>query len=572
MTTSSPRAGAAGMPVAATVTALLAGLIVAAIASFYLWQYLGRPVAMVDAPNGKLACLSYTPFRGKQSPFDANLMIPASQIDEDLHRLKAVTDCVRTYATDQGLDQVLPIAQQLGMKVLMGIWIGRNPADNEKQIAQAIELAKKYPQALRGIIVGNEVLLRGEQTPVALTAMLKRVKEATGIPVTYADVWEFWAPGRKNIGPGLSDLAAAADFITIHILPYWEDQPIASAQGVDHLKEIYGVIKTAYPDKQILIGETGFPSAGRQREQAVPSIVDEARYIREFIAYANSINLDYNMIEAFDQPWKRDLEGTVGGYWGVFSGERAQKFPLTGPVSNYPGWQSDWYVVLGFGLVLLVLAILPSRRTLTPPTGFLLPILAVGAAGLLVLYTRRIDVVAYLWYEIAVEGFLWVVAALTGVFAMSALFAARQEESHVGRPSVAMVLAGHFDPRRRDDWLTLLQLISVLGAAVVSLGLAFDARYRDFPALAFAVPTLAHVLLFLAGRDRTADGSDHREEALLSLILIAAALAVPAIEGPQNIRALLWTAAAVLMALPWIRYWPGFFRGQTGRSALAAAQ
>ncbi|HVJ41706.1 MAG TPA: hypothetical protein VM639_09420 [Dongiaceae bacterium] len=571
MTTSSPRAGAAGLPAAATVIALLIGLVAAAIGSFYLWQYLGRPVAMVDAPNGKLACLSYTPFRGTQSPFDAKLMIPAAQIDEDLHRLKAVTDCVRTYATDQGLDQVLPIAQQLGMKVLMGIWIGRNPADNEKQIAQAIELAKKYPQALRGIIVGNEVLLRGEQTPIALTAMLKRVKEATGIPVTYADVWEFWTPGRKNIGPGLGDLAAAADFITIHILPYWEDQPIASGQGVDHLKEIYGVIKAAYPDKQILIGETGFPSAGRERDLAVPSIVDEARYIREFIAYANSINLDYNMIEAFDQPWKRDLEGTVGGYWGVFSGERTQKFPLTGPVSNYPDWQGDWYIVLGFGLVLLVLAILPSHRMLTPPAGFLLPILALGAAGLLVLYTRRIDVVAYLWYEVAVESFLWVVATLTAVFAMSALVATRRQEGHAGRPSVATVLAGHFDPRRRDDWLTLLQLVSVLGAAVVSLGLAFDARYRDFPALAFAIPALAHGLLFIAGRDRST-GGDHREETLLSLILIAASLAVPVIEGPQNLRALVWAAAALLMALPWIRYWPGFFRGRPYRSALAAAR
>jgi glucan 1,3-beta-glucosidase len=568
MTTSSPRPGAAGSLSAATVLALVVGLVIAAIGSFYLWQYLGRPVAMVDAPNGKLACLSYTPFRGKQSPFDANLMIPASQIDEDLHRLKAVTDCVRTYATDQGLDQVLPIAQQLGMKVLMGIWIGRNPADNEKQITQAIDLAKKYPQALRGIIVGNEVLLRGEQTPVALTAMLKRVKEATGIPVTYADVWEFWAPGRKNIGPGLSDLAAAADFITIHILPYWEDQPIASAQGVEHLKEIYGVIKAAYPDKQILIGETGFPSAGRQRELAVPSIVDEARYIREFIAYANSINLDYNMIEAFDQPWKRDLEGTVGGYWGVFSGDRQQKFPLTGPVSNYPNWQGDWYVVLGFGVILLFVGAWSERRHLTLLVAAALPILAVGAAGLLMLYARRIEVVAFLWHEIAIEGFLWLVAVLTALCSLSAL--ATPRSATATRSSVATVLAGGFDPRRRDDWLTLLQLISVIAAAVVSLGLAFDARYRDFPSLALAVPALAHLLLCVTGRDRIATAGDHREEALLSLILLVSSLAVPVIEGPQNIRALIWTATAVFIALPWLRYLPGFLSMAPGRAVVTA--
>jgi glucan 1,3-beta-glucosidase len=534
--------------------ALLIGLVIAAAGSFLIWRQLGQPVVLVDAPGGKLQCLSYTPFRGKQTPFDAQLMIPPQQIDEDLHHLKAVTDCVRTYATDQGLDQVLPIAQQLGMKVLMGIWIGRNPADNEKQIQQGIDLAKKYPQALRGIIVGNEVLLRGEQTPVALTAMLKRVKEATGIPVTYADVSDFWRPGNDRVGPGLSDLAAAADFITIHILPYWEDQPIASGDGVAHLKEIYGIIKAAYPDKQILIGETGFPSAGRQRETAVPSIVDEARYIRDFIAYASSINLDYNMIEAFDQPWKRDLEGTVGGYWGVFSGDRQQKFPLTGPVSNYPDWQADWGLVLGLGIVLLIAGLWSQRRDLSLLTAILSPVLAVAAAGLLVLYFRRIEVVAFLWHEIVVEALLWVIAALTAVTALSAFV----RPASTDRAPVAMITTGHLQLGRPGDRLALLQLASVIGAAVVSLGLAFDARYRDFPILAFAIPAAAHLLLWLSGRDRAAPASigGRREEALLALILIGASLVIPVIEGPQNIRALAWSAEGVLLGLPWLRYVP----------------
>ncbi|HVI91458.1 MAG TPA: hypothetical protein VM659_24390, partial [Dongiaceae bacterium] len=321
-------------------------------------------------------------------------------------------------------------------------------------------------------------------------------------------------------------------------------------------------------DKQILIGETGFPSAGRQRELAVPSIVDEARYIREFIAYANSINLDYNMIEAFDQPWKRDLEGTVGGYWGVFSGDRQQKFPLTGPVSNYPDWKIDWYIVLGFGVILLARGGWSERRHLTLLRGIALPILAIGAAGLLILYGRRIEVVAFLWHEIAVEGFLWLVAAQTAICTLSAL--AMSRATAPARSSVATVLTGGFDPYGRDVWLTLLQLISVVGATVVSLGLAFDARYRDFPNLAFAVPALAHLLLWWTGRDRTTAAGDHREEALLSLILVAASLAVPVIEGPQNIRALIWTATALLIALPWIRYVPGFLSVALGRDIVAA--
>ena len=46
------------------------------------------------------------------------------------------------------------------------------------------------------------------------------------------------------------------------------------------------------------------------------------------------------MIEAFDQPWKRRLEGTVGGYWGLFDGATRQaKFDWGKPVSNHPFWR-----------------------------------------------------------------------------------------------------------------------------------------------------------------------------------------------------------------------------------------
>lgn len=545
------------------LVALLIGCLVAAAGGFAIFRQLGLPVTMADAPNGKLQCLSYTPFRGKQSPFDSNLVIPPQQIVEDLTKLKAVTDCVRTYATDQGLDQVLPVAQKLGMKVLMGIWIGRDPAANEKQLQQGIELGKKYPDALRGIIVGNEVLLRGEQTPAALTGMLKRVKEATGVPVTYADVWEFWQPGNGRVGDGLPALAAAADFITIHILPYWEDHPIASTEGVEHLRAIYGILKAAYPDKPVLIGETGFPSAGRQRASAVPSIIDEARYIRDFIAYANSISVDYNLIEAFDQPWKRASEGTVGGYWGVFSGDRQLKFPLTGPVSNYSDWRQGWHMALGLGAVLLVTSLFAGSRRLTLWHAILLPILSAGAGAILLLYARRIGIVAYDWYEIAIEAFLWLLGAATAWAILRVLASGR---SAMAAPSIMQITDGlpHLTIERRDPvaWLSLLQLAAVLGAATVSLSLAFDARYRDFPILAFAIPMAAHLILMVLRRGRgTIDvyRSDRREEAALSLILVAASMAIPVIEGPQNRQALIWTAEALLLALPWIRYWSMFF-------------
>ena len=35
-------------------------------------------------------------------------------------------------------------------------------------------------------------------------------------------------------------------------------------------------------------------------------------------------NYRVNLIEAYDQPWKRQLEGTVGGHWGIYDAYRRQ--------------------------------------------------------------------------------------------------------------------------------------------------------------------------------------------------------------------------------------------------------
>jgi exo-beta-1,3-glucanase (GH17 family) len=260
------------------------------------WAWLGRPVDLPPAPEAKLHCASYTPFRGSQTPFDPTMVIPKAQIEEDLKQLQPVTDCIRTYAVNQGIDQAVPVAAELGMKVLLGIWIGRNPVDNEAQIKTAIELAKAHPETVKAIIVGNEVLLRGEQTGETLAEMAKRIRAESGARVTYADVWEFWLRAPDV-------LKQSVDFITIHILPYWEDDPLPVAQAVKHLETIVAEVQQKFPGREIVIGETGWPSEGRWREDAAPSIVNQARYLREFLVYAKAHDLDYNFIEAFDQPW-----------------------------------------------------------------------------------------------------------------------------------------------------------------------------------------------------------------------------------------------------------------------------
>ena len=86
-----------------------------------VWVWIGNPVLMPYPQVGraeKLYCVSYTPFRGRQTPLDPATMIPAAQIDDDLARLSEVTDCVRTYSVDFGLDQIAGIAAKYGLKVM----------------------------------------------------------------------------------------------------------------------------------------------------------------------------------------------------------------------------------------------------------------------------------------------------------------------------------------------------------------------------------------------------------------------------------------------------------------------
>lgn len=129
------------------------------------WAILGAPVSMPQAPlapGDKLHCISYAPFRNAQSPLDAGTMIEPWQIDEDLTKLAQISRCVRTYSVDYGLDRIAESARKHGLKVIQGLWLSSNADKNRYQIETTIALANKFPDVIQSVVVGNEVLLRGE--------------------------------------------------------------------------------------------------------------------------------------------------------------------------------------------------------------------------------------------------------------------------------------------------------------------------------------------------------------------------------------------------------------------------
>src|ERR1700759_2062203 len=108
------------------------GLLAASVAAIVAaWWWLGQPIAMPPAgpgDDGKLQCVSYAPYRANQNPLDDSTRVDAKDIEADLVRLKQITDCVRTYSTEHGDDQIAGIAAKLGIKVMQGLWGSPEPA------------------------------------------------------------------------------------------------------------------------------------------------------------------------------------------------------------------------------------------------------------------------------------------------------------------------------------------------------------------------------------------------------------------------------------------------------------
>lgn len=516
--------------------------LLAAVLVLNWWHQEGRPQPMVEAASDKLQCVSYAPFRKPgETPMDAASSVSEERLREDLQILASRSQCVRTYSVIQGMDQVPKVAKSLGMQVLMGAWIGRERDKNEIEIRRAIALANQYPDTVRGVIVGNEVLLRREQSAKTLAEYIDRVRAEVEVPVTYADVWEFWS---ENV-----ELSKHVSFVTVHILPYWEDHPVGIHEAIGHITATAESMRKLFHGKDVLIGETGWPSAGRQRDAAVASRVNQARFMREFSQAAADHNLNYNFIEGFDQPWKRGQEGAMGGNWGVFDSHGLSKFPATGPVAEDPSWYWGW---VGAGIGAVAFSMLALVRGASGRRNWLC-VLGAGAltGGLVMAQWRYMGV----WNRNVLEWsttllFCFMSVAMAIVTLRLILFG---RSSFEGRSTA---VAGLRVPpmtelwlRRRGrfdwlDWLGVCRTFFLFSGAIMAVLLVVDARYRGFPTVLYMLPAFSFVMARLNGM-RLAGAV---EERLLAAVCLVGAIIFALMEGFANGESLTFAFVLILMA------------------------
>jgi exo-beta-1,3-glucanase (GH17 family)/cellulose synthase/poly-beta-1,6-N-acetylglucosamine synthase-like glycosyltransferase len=318
----------------------LAGVALLLATHLFVWK-LNNPVVELPDINLPTAGIAYNGYSRWNDPED-RLPPTDALIAGDLKQLAAVTRRIRSYSSTE-MPGLLGHAQSQGLAVSLGAWLDSDPVRNQQEITAAIFAAQTHSHVDR-LILGNETQLTQRLPAKDLYRILDEARKRVRTPVSTAEPWHVWL--------SQPEIAQHVDFITVHLLPYWEGIPAESA--VDYALDRLAEVQARFPKMPIVIGEVGWPSQGASQGVAKASPQHQAAFVREFVHRATTLGLDYYLMEAIDQPWKRLQEGKAGGHWGLWDVSRSPKFSWAGPIA--PDRHSSM-VALGAGLIGLALAL-----------------------------------------------------------------------------------------------------------------------------------------------------------------------------------------------------------------------
>jgi len=256
--------------------------------------------------------LCFSPYLEGQQPGDA---IGEAQIRDRLKIMRPHARWIRSFSCTDGHEQTPRIAHELGLKTLVGAWLGTDAKINERELQGVIEVARAGHADI--VAVGNEVLLREDMSEDELLACIQRVKAALpGVPVGYVDAYYLFEKHPR--------VTAACDVVMTNCYPFWEGCP--REQALAYMQTMVARTRAAAPGKRVLISETGWPDQGSAFQGSVPSREGAMQYFVDCCRWAEEDGIELFYFAAFDEAWKVGAEGDVGAYWGLWDKDGVLKF------------------------------------------------------------------------------------------------------------------------------------------------------------------------------------------------------------------------------------------------------
>ena len=351
-------------------------LIVLAIAflTVALWAYSNRPAQEPPWPD-IIPGFAFSPYQKGQDALK-DLHPTLEEIESDLKLLSGHTHAIRTYTVNGVFSQIPSLAKKHRLNIAVGAWLDKDKERNAQEIETLLKVAVNNPRNVVRVIAGNESILRGDLSVDEMAAYLDYIRRELGVPVSTAEPYHVWLDHPE--------LVEHVDYLAVHMLPYWEG--IELEKAVDFIVQQMDALKQAYPDKPVVIGEVGWPSYGRSIKGAVASPANEAIFLRRFIDVAARKDYTFYIMEAFDQPWKEELEGAVGAYWGVYDIDRQPKFEFHSPIVEIPQWHLLAAASVLVAVITLLVLFIDSETLSHKGRGFL-GLVAFAAATLIVWIT-----------------------------------------------------------------------------------------------------------------------------------------------------------------------------------------
>ena len=338
--------------------------------------------------NPECLAISYGGYRARSRDVQPTV----AQLKEDMRILFAMgIRIIRTYNVHlPHASNVLKAIEELScevngfkMYVMLGAWIdcknawtgkpidhSEESGNNALEIERAVVLAKRYPDIVKILAVGNEAMVKWAtayyvQPGIILKWVnyLQSLKKKGELPediwITSSDNFASWGGGSNEYHVSeLNELIKSVDYISMHTYPmhdthynpsFWgvlpEEKELPETGKIDvmmkravsyAMQQYYSVVayvKSLGMNKAVHIGETGWASHSNGFYGKAGSLAtDEYKealfywYLREW-THEKKISCFY--FEAFDEPWKDSLnpEGSEN-HFGLFTVDGKAKFVL----------------------------------------------------------------------------------------------------------------------------------------------------------------------------------------------------------------------------------------------------
>ena len=262
--------------------------------------------------EGGMHGLCFSPYMEGQKPGD---QISEEQIRRRMKIIQPYTQWIRSFSCTEGNEAIPRIAKELGIKTMVGAWLGDDPKINKQEVENLIALANEGFVDIAA--VGNEVMLRGDLTEDELLSTIQHVREAIpDIPVAYVDAYYEFAERPR--------ITEACDVILANCYPFWEGCDMD--YSLLYMKDMYQRALRAANGKKVIISETGWPEKGTSLEGAYPSYENALKYFMNTQKWAEEDNIEVFYFSSFDESWKVGAEGDVGAYWGLWDKDEQLKF------------------------------------------------------------------------------------------------------------------------------------------------------------------------------------------------------------------------------------------------------